>query len=90
MYIGVTAVKPLEGYRLLLTFDNGEQGIFEMTPYLDTGIFAELRDDALFASVRVSFDTVEWSNGADICPEVLYNNSRKLPARDEVAQPVQV
>lgn len=75
MYIGVTDVKSMPDYHLLLTFENGEQRIFDVNPYLETGIFRELCDKAVFASVHVCFDTVEWNNGADICPEVLYNNS---------------
>ncbi|MGD0898208.1 MAG: DUF2442 domain-containing protein [Thermoguttaceae bacterium] len=71
----VRSVVPLAGYRLLLTFDAGEQRVFDVNAYLDMGIFAALRDEPLFRSVRVSFDTVEWSNGADICPEVLYGRS---------------
>lgn len=47
-----------------------------MMPYLDCGVFAELKDQKLFATVRVSFDAVEWANGADLCPEVLYEKSR--------------
>ena len=54
-----------------------------MTPYLDQGIFAALRDPSLFRSVRVSFDTIEWANGADICPEVLYEDS--VRAQDQVS-----
>jgi hypothetical protein len=47
-----------------------------MRPYLDCGVFAELKDLKLFETVRVSFDAVEWENGADLCPEVLYEKSR--------------
>lgn len=78
MYIGVKAVQPMEAYKLLLTFENEEQGIFDMTPYLEHGMFAQLRDTSLFASAHVCFDTIEWNNGIDICPEVLYSNSVKV------------
>ena len=78
MYIGVKAVQPIEDYQLLLTFENSEQGIFDMKPYLEKGIFCQLRDTRLFASVRMSFDTVEWNNGADLCPETLYAQSVKI------------
>jgi len=30
----------------------------------------------MFRTVRVSFDCIEWSNQADIDPEVLYQNSK--------------
>lgn len=75
MYFAVIAVTPLENYKLSLKFKNGEEKIFDMTTYLETGIFKELKDEALFKTVRVSFDTVEWANEADIDPETLYKDS---------------
>jgi hypothetical protein len=71
----IKTVAPLSEFRLLLTFDNAEERIFDMKPYLTKGVFAELADESLFRSVHVSFDTVEWGNGADLCPEVLYVES---------------
>jgi hypothetical protein len=81
MYIGVKCVAPLPDYRLMVTFENGERRIFDVTPYLDQGIFRELKDLSLFNSVRVQFDTVEWANGADLCPECLY--AEGIPAEKE-------
>lgn len=75
MYVGVKNVKPLDGYKLFLTFENDEKKIFDMNPFLDKGIFKELREPASFNTVHVCFDTVEWENGADLCPELLYNES---------------
>jgi len=74
-YRKVRQVVPLEGYKLSLTFNDGEIRTFDVGPYLDHGVFKELRDTTMFKTVRVSFDTVEWANGADICPEVLYEES---------------
>jgi hypothetical protein len=62
----------MSDHRLLLTFDNAERRLFDVKPYLGTGVFSALTDESLFRSVHVSFDTVEWANGADLCPEVLY------------------
>lgn len=75
MYLATTGVEPLSDYQLLLTFENGEKRIFDMKPYLDKGIFKELKDEKKFKSVRVSFDSIEWSNQADIDPEILYEKS---------------
>ena len=75
MYFAVTEVTPLENYKLSLKFKNGEEKVFDMMPYLETGIFKELKDEAVFKTVRVSFDTVEWANEADIDPETLYEDS---------------
>ena len=47
-----------------------------MTPFLDKGIFKELKDIPLFNTVKISFDTIEWANQADLCPEFLYDESK--------------
>lgn len=77
MYLAVKSVKPLPNYKLLLTFQNDETRLFDMNPYLDKGIFKELRDSSLFYTVKVNFDSVEWANEADLDPEFLYEESVK-------------
>jgi hypothetical protein len=74
----IKSVAALSEYRLLLAFDNFEERVFDMKPYLDKGVFAELADESLFRSVHVCFDTVQWNNGADLCPEVLYAGSEPV------------
>ena len=75
MYVAVKTVQPLPGFKLRLTFSNGEQRVLDVTPWLDTGVYRQLRDEALFNTAHISFDTVAWNNGADLCPEVLYAQS---------------
>ena len=75
MYLGVKEVNPIDNYKLILTFENNEVKLFDMTPYLDKGIFKELKDENLFKAVKVSFDSIEWPNEADIDPETLYEDS---------------
>jgi hypothetical protein len=76
MYLGIKAVEPQRNYMLLLTFENDEQRLFDMKPYLDIGpVFRALKDPLMFNSVRVYFDTVSWENDADLDPEILYPNS---------------
>ena len=76
----VASVAPLPDFQLLLTFDNAERRLFDVKPYLAKGVFSELQDESLFRSVRVCFDTVEWANGADLCPEVLHAKSEPVEA----------
>ncbi len=78
MYLSVISVNPLDDYKLLLTFANGEERIFDVSPYLNIGKFAELRNLTLFNSVSVKFDTIEWANHLDIDPEFLYDKSVKM------------
>jgi hypothetical protein len=76
MYLSVSKVKPLKDYILELTFENKETRLFDVKPYLDTGIFSTLKDVNLFKLVKVSYDTIEWPNGVDLDPEVLYEKSK--------------
>jgi hypothetical protein len=78
MYLSVKDVQPMDNYQLILTFENGEKRQFDMNPYLNKGIFRELCDVSVFNTVRLSFDTIEWANEADLDPEILYKNRIKI------------
>jgi len=75
MYLSVKKVKPLSNYKLELIFENKEKKIFDVKPYLDTGLFKTLKDENIFKLVKVSYDSIEWPNGVDLDPEVLYEKS---------------
>ena len=76
----VKAVEPRADYTLKLTFTNGEVRFFDVGPYLDTGIFRELRDVKVFNSVRPALGSIQWENEADLCPDTLYERSVPVPA----------
>lgn len=75
-------------HTLVLTFNAqpgqpAETRLFDMTPYLDRGVFRELRDPAYFRQARLdtTFGTVEWPNGQDLSPDHYYDKSLPLPQR---------
>ena len=71
-------VKVLNNYELEIKFDNNERKIFDVKPYFKFKIFSELKDFEKFKKVQISGLSIEWENGADICPDELYNNSKKI------------
>jgi hypothetical protein len=73
----VKEVSPNSNYTIRLIFDNGEEGIFDVKPYLDKGIFRELRDLHVFNSVKPIMGTIQWNNGQDFCPDTLYMESKR-------------
>jgi hypothetical protein len=75
MYYAVKKVQPLSDYCLQLQFEDGQVKKFDCKPYLDIGRFKELKSIALFGTVKVSFDSIEWKNGLDLDPELLYERS---------------
>ncbi len=72
MYPSVINVNALNDYFLRVEFDNGQQGVLDMGPFLAFGVFKKIRNKEPFKQVKVSFDTIEWSSGADLDPEFVY------------------
>lgn len=76
----IVHVEYLGGYRLRLTFADRTVGVFDLASKFDGPVgpmFEPLRDPVQFATVRVDPDlgTVTWPNGADLAPDVLYEQA---------------
>ena len=71
-------VKVLNNYELEILFDNNEKRKFDVKPYFKFKKFQELKDKNIFDKVKIAGLSIEWENGADICPDELYNNSIKI------------
>ena len=65
----VTAIVPLGGHRLRVTFADGFTGEADLAPLLERGpIFEPWRDVAFFQSVHVVCGAPEWSDDLDLSP----------------------
>ena len=74
----VKSVLAKDDYSLELTFTNGEMGVYDCSPLLNFGVFQELQDINYFRQARADGVTVSWPNEQDICPDTLYERSKKL------------
>jgi hypothetical protein len=74
-YLHVRSLLVLPGYRLRLAFDNGNERVIDFETLLLGPLWGALRDQELFAQVRVNLDTntIEWPNGADLNPVILHD-----------------
>lgn len=79
----VVDVKANEDLSLDLKFNDGSIRRFDTTPYLDLGVFAELKDFTYFKQVRIAFGTVQWPHEQDISPETLYLESIPIDVSNE-------
>lgn len=84
MVSDVKTVRPLPDYRLFVELEDGRRGVFDVKPYLDHGVFRELRDVAYFKRVGILHGAVSWPHEQDIAPETLL--AQMVPAEDEVAR----
>ena len=71
----ITFVKPLKNYKLHLRFEDDQEGIVDIQQQIKfTGVFESLKNPDYFAQVKVNpeLGTIQWPNGADLDPDVLY------------------
>lgn len=69
--ISVVAVEPIENYQLKVRLSDGRQGIFDMKPYLNIGVFLELKDPIYFRRVKAAYGGIAWPNEQDLSPETI-------------------
>ena len=83
--LDITGVRVLDGYCIELTFEDGAVGTVDIAEYTGfQGVFAALRDVALFRQVHVldEIGTIGWPNGLDLDPVVLYCTATHQPLPD--------
>ncbi len=74
----VLDVEPTDDYQLIVTFANGEKKKMDISPYLEKGVFRELKKINYFKRVCVSFGSVAWPNEQDLSYDTLYLCGKKL------------
>jgi hypothetical protein len=75
MYSSIVKVTPVDGFSLVIVFEDGQTRVLDMRPFLDFGIFRRIKKAEDFNRVHVAFDTVEWDCGADLDPEFVMTKS---------------
>jgi hypothetical protein len=74
----VLSAKGNDDLTLDIRFSDGSLRRFDVKPYLEKGIFRELKDPSYFRRVSVAYGTVRWENEQDFASETLYIESELL------------
>ena len=82
MYWDVKTVKPMSDYRIYVEIEDGRKGVFDLKPYLNHGVFRQLRDVNYFNQVGILFGAVTWPHEQDIAPETLLAELRSCEASE--------
>ncbi|HEX9961380.1 MAG TPA: DUF2442 domain-containing protein [Pyrinomonadaceae bacterium] len=78
----VIAATASDDFTLTLEFNDGSIRCFDVKPYLEIGIFRELKDLNYFKNIRLAFGTVQWRNEQDFAPETLYIESIEIEKKE--------
>jgi len=69
----ITAVKPLDGFRLWLQFSDGIEGIADLSDLAGRGVFSVWNTPGQFANAKVTeYGAIAWDGEIDLCPDTLY------------------
>jgi len=73
--VRVRRAEILQGFKVLITFENETHREIDLEPYLRGPIFEPIRSNTImFGAMKIEGGTIAWENGADIDPDVLYYN----------------
>ncbi len=70
-----THVKPLDGYRIWIEFDDGAQGEIDLTGFAGRGVWKAWQDRKVFESVRITpYRAIGWGDDdlLDMCADWAY------------------
>jgi len=70
-----TQVKPLDGYRIWIEFEDGVQGVVDLSAYAGRGVWKAWEDRSLFESVNItSYRAIGWGDTdvLDMCSDWAY------------------
>ena len=71
----VAGVKALPGHQLQVRFLDGTEGMVDMSRLIhseEAGVFASLREAALFSRVYLELGVVTWPGEIDLAPDAMY------------------
>lgn len=78
MIADVTEFEILSDYKIKIVLSNGKSGIFCVQPYLNKGIFTELKDYNYFKNAKIEYGTICWAHGQDFSPETIEIRMEKI------------
>jgi hypothetical protein len=62
---------PGKNFTLTVKLSNGKAGVFDVSPFIDKGIFQELKDERYFKQVMVRGRSICWPHEQDFCADTI-------------------
>ena len=69
----ITSFRVLENYQVWLRFDDGVEGVADLSALVGKGVFAAWRDYEFFRRAYVAdYGSLTWPGDLDLCPDALW------------------
>lgn len=78
----ITEVIPQDDHLLYIKADDGQAGLFDITPYLESEAFAPLKDRNKFKDIHNGGYYIEWDCGADLSADTIQARWKPLTSED--------
>ena len=69
--MNIVQIVPKENHLLYVTTDDGRVGLFDVTPFLESEVFAPLKDRNEFERIHNGRYFIEWECGADLSADTI-------------------
>jgi hypothetical protein len=69
--MNIAEIIPQDDYLLYIKAEDGKAGLFDIKPYLDSEVFAPLKDRDEFERIHNGKYFIEWDCGADISADTI-------------------
>jgi hypothetical protein len=76
--VNIAKIVPKENHLLYVKSDDGQAGLFDMTPFLESEGFEPLKSREEFERIRNGRYFVEWACGADLSADTIEARWRPL------------
>ena len=67
----ITLIEPQANHKLRISTKDGRIGLFDVSPYLNSEAFVELKDNDNFIKVQNGKYFIEWDCGADLSADTI-------------------
>jgi hypothetical protein len=76
-------LKPLDNYRLLVRYDDGVEGIADLSDVAGSGVFSLWNNYEAFRNVHIGpFGELSWNDDVEMCADAIYLMITGKPPED--------
>ncbi|MGM0656864.1 MAG: DUF2442 domain-containing protein [Thermodesulfobacteriota bacterium] len=83
----VKSVFAKNDYTLFVELSDGRTGIFDVKPYLEKGVFKQLKDKNYFKQVKPFFCGITWPNEQDLSADTIAYELKQLKSHNRDRTP---